>query len=45
MIYIRSLHFDNYHKLQKYPIDIYVIGAYICTNENFSRPLKKLLDK
>ena len=36
---------DNYHKLQKYPIDIYVIGAYICTNENFSRPLKKLLDK
>ncbi len=35
---------DIYHKLQKYPIDIFVIGAYICTNENFERPLKKILN-
>lgn len=35
---------DNYHKLKRYPIDIFVIGAYICTNENFNRPLKKILN-
>lgn len=35
---------ENYHKLKRYPIDIFVIGAYICTNENFNRPLKKILN-
>lgn len=33
---------EVYNKLQKYPIDIFVIGAYICMNENFDRPLEKL---
>lgn len=34
---------EIYHKLQRYPIDIYVIGSYICSNENFDRPIKKLI--
>ena len=34
---------ENYSKLQKYPIDIFVIGSYICSNENFERPIKKLI--
>lgn len=33
---------EIYHKLQKYPIDIFVIGAYICMNENFERVIKKI---
>lgn len=35
---------EVYHRLVKYPIDIFVVGAYICTNENFNRPIKKLLN-
>ena len=34
---------EIYHKLQRYPIDIYVVGSYICSNENFDRPIKKLI--
>lgn len=34
---------EVYHKLQKYPIDIYVVGSYICNNENFKRPIEKLI--
>ena len=34
---------EVFNRLQKYPIDIFVVGAYICMNENFNRPLEKLL--
>ena len=34
---------DIYSELQKYPIDIYVVGSYVCMNENFERPIKELL--
>ncbi len=34
---------EIYHKLQRYPIDIYVVGSYICSNENFDRTIKKLI--
>ena len=34
---------EIYTKLQKYPIDIYVVGSYVCMNENFERPIKELL--
>lgn len=34
---------EIYHKLERYPIDIYVIGSYICSNENFDRPINKLV--
>ena len=34
---------DEYiQKLAKYPIDIFVVGSYICMNENFERPIEKL---
>ena len=34
---------DIYKDLQKYPIDIFVVGSYVCMNENFKRPIKELL--
>lgn len=34
---------DIYMKLKEYNVDIYVIGSYICMNENFERPLKELI--
>ena len=34
---------EIYSKLQKYPIDIFVVGSYVCMNENFERPIKELL--
>lgn len=34
---------DIYNKLNEYNVDIYVIGSYICMNENFERPIKELL--
>ena len=34
---------EIYNKLQKYPIDIFVVGSYVCMNENFKRPIKELL--
>lgn len=34
---------EIYDKLQKYPIDIFVVGSYVCMNENFERPVKELL--
>lgn len=36
---------EVYHKLKRYPIDIFVIGSYICMNENYKRPINKLLEK
>lgn len=38
---------DNkiYHKLQTYNIDIFVVGSYVCSNENFERPIKMLIVK
>ena len=34
---------EIYHKLDSYNIDIYVVGSYVCANENFKRPIKELL--
>lgn len=34
---------DIYNKLKSYPIDIFVVGSYVCANENFERPIKELL--
>ena len=34
---------DIYMKLKEYNVDIFVIGSYICMNENFERPLKELI--
>ena len=34
---------EVYNDLQKYPIDIFVVGSYVCMNENFERPIKELL--
>ena len=31
-----------YNKLKDYNVDYFVIGSYICMNENFKRPLSKL---
>ena len=37
---------DEYiKKLSKYPIDIFVVGSYICMNENFERPIEKLINE
>lgn len=32
-----------YSELLKYPIDIFVVGSYIVSNEKFERPIKELL--
>lgn len=34
---------EIYDKLKSYPIDIFVVGSYVCSNENFKRPIKMLL--
>ena len=34
---------EIYQKLKSYNIDIYVVGSYVCANENFIRPIKELL--
>jgi len=34
-----------YKKLKPYGVDIYVVGSYICMNENFTRPIEKLLEE
>lgn len=38
-----GINLDIYRKLKDYDVDLYVIGSYICMNENFERPLKELL--
>lgn len=34
---------DIIDKLSSYPIDIFVVGSYVCMNEKFERPIKELL--
>ena len=34
---------DIYDSIKKYPIDMFVIGSYICMNENFERPINELI--
>lgn len=34
---------EIYNKVKEYPIDIFVVGSYVCMNENFKRPIKELL--
>ena len=34
---------ETYKLLKDLNVDIFVVGAYICTNENFERPINKLL--
>lgn len=34
---------EIYNKIKSYPIDIFVVGSYVCANENFKRPIKELL--
>ena len=34
---------DIYKDVKSYPIDIFVVGSYVCGNENFERPIKELL--
>jgi len=38
-----GINLDIYRKLKDYNVDIFVIGSYICMNENFERPIKELL--
>ena len=35
---------EIYNKLKDLDVDIFVIGSYICMNENFERPIKELIN-